>query len=262
MTVEENDSGRYLQANGIAGRDLLRCSTRRWPARTPPARPGRFASTCPTQGDYARHGLSPTTPSDQQDPSTTGATSRYPIYPGDLPPTVTEDAAARRKAPPSPTARSSSAAGSRTTSRSPRPRWRSNGLGQYMSSSRHVHEHQRELPHGVPEQPGLARVELLVHDPGHPAGSYTVLVRGVDQHGFVTAVPSRAQRDRVGHADEPAAGGQLHVQLRRRTSVTFDGRTSTDENAADADLLVELRQRLGLRPGPDRGPTRARAPSR
>ena len=29
--------------------------------------------------------------SDQQDPSTSGATSRYPIYPGDLPPTVTEN---------------------------------------------------------------------------------------------------------------------------------------------------------------------------
>ena len=44
----------------------------------------------PTQGDYAVTAYAYDT-SDQQDPSTSGATSRYPIYPGDLPPTVMEN---------------------------------------------------------------------------------------------------------------------------------------------------------------------------
>ena len=48
------------------------------------------AINLPTEGDYSVTAIAYDT-AGQQDTSTSGATSRYPIYPGDLPPTVLPD---------------------------------------------------------------------------------------------------------------------------------------------------------------------------
>ena len=86
VTVEEQDSGRYLQANGTLSANFsLLNATLASPNAT--STTWTLSVNLPTQGDYAVTAYAYDT-SDQQDPSTTGATSRYPIYPGDLPPTV------------------------------------------------------------------------------------------------------------------------------------------------------------------------------
>ena len=60
-----------------------------WPSRTRPRPPGPCRSTCP-DGDWnvTAYGYDTV---DQQDTSTSGATARYRIYPGDTPPTLTEN---------------------------------------------------------------------------------------------------------------------------------------------------------------------------
>ena len=77
-----------------------------------------------------------------------------------------------------------------------------------------------------------------------------MLVRGVDQHGFRRLVPLERHVTVTAPRREPRPGGQLHLQLRpERLHVR---RSHLDRrDAADADLLVELRQRLGHRPGPE-----------
>ena len=107
--------------------------------------------------------------SDQQDPSTSGATSRYPIYPGDLPPAVVDGLFS----PPEGTAFTDARifvsgrveddqqiAAAQVAIR--------NSLGQYMSSSGTFTSTSAELAHRVPEQPRLAGIELLLHDAGDP----------------------------------------------------------------------------------------------
>ncbi len=91
VRIEEQDTSRYLQPNGtLSGAIALLNAT-----LTPAGGPGTTSTTwtlsvdLPTEGDYSVAAIAFDT-SNQQDPSTSGATSRYPIYPGDLPPTVTD----------------------------------------------------------------------------------------------------------------------------------------------------------------------------
>ncbi len=149
-----------------------RCSTPPWRARGRPAPTWTLPVDLPTQGDYDVVAYAFDT-AGQQDPSTTGATARYQVYPGDLPPTVTEDLLAPDRGHGLhrvPHLRQRPARG-RPVSIAQRPGGhRATASGQYMSSTRHVHQHHRELADGVPEQPRLARVELLLHHAGHPGG--------------------------------------------------------------------------------------------
>ena len=109
--------------------------------------------------------------------------------------------------------------------------------GQYMSSSRHVHQHHPELPHGVPQQPGQRRVELLLHDAGHPG-------RDLQRARAVATSTTRSATRPRDRGDQPRiATGVTVTQPSNLPPVpsftytcnqnvcTFDGRGSTDENA-------------------------------
>ena len=89
-----------------------------------------------------------------------------------------------------------------------------NGLGQYMSSSGTFTSTNVSYRTAFLNSPGSPGSNFSYTTPVIPSGSYTVLVRGVDQHGFVTPVPSQRNVTVSGYDDEPATGGQLHVQLR------------------------------------------------
>ena len=59
-----------------------------------------------------------------------------------------------------------------------------NSAGQYMSSTGTFTSTTDELADGVPEQPRLPGSNYSYTTPVIPAGTYTVRVRGVDNHGI------------------------------------------------------------------------------
>ena len=256
VTVEETDSSRYVQPNGTlsATRALL-------PATL--GTPGGTLTTwtlsvnLPTEGDYDVTAIAFDT-SDQQDPSSSGAESRYPIYPGDLPPTVTEALFAPSDGAVFTDGRifvsgrledDQSIAQAQVAIR--------NGAGQYMSSSGHVHEHERQLPHGVPQQPRLAGIELLVHD----ADDSERDVHGARPRDRSARLhhPGAEPASRLGdgHDEQPAAGRQLHRSAASQNVCTFDGRTSTDENAPTLTYSWNFGSGSGSGPLPTRTYTSA-----
>ena len=137
--------------------------------------------------------------------------------------------------------------------RPPRParsRWRSS-TAPASTSPPPAPSGRGELARGVPDQPGHARVELLLHDPG-PAGGE--LHRQGARHRPARADHGRpvgAPRDRDDPAGQPEAGGGAAGAGVPENVCQFDGRSSTDENAADADLHLELRHRRGHRHRPE-----------
>ena len=190
VTVEEQDSSRYIQANGsLSANFSLLDATLANPNAT--STTWTLSVNLPTQGDYAVTAYAYDT-SDQQDPSTSGATSRYPIYPGDLPPTVTENLLAPTEGTAFTDGKifvsgrvedDQQIAAAQVAIR--------NGLGQYMSSSGGFTSTSVSYRTAFLNSPGSPGSNFSYTTPVIPPGSYTVLVRGQDQHGFVTAVPSQ-----------------------------------------------------------------------
>ena len=92
-------------------------------------------------------------------------------------------------------------------------------------------EHERQLAHGVPHQPGHGRVELLLH---HSGGAPGRLHRADAGRSTSTTRPRhavRAPRHRHAPAGQHRPGGQLHGRRATQNVCTYDGRSSTDENA-------------------------------
>jgi large repetitive protein len=88
VSLEDQDTGRYVQSDGT-----MSAAFATLPATL--ATPNGTSTTwtlpvdLPTKGDYAVPAFAYDT-SDQQDTSTSGATARYLVYPGDLEPTLSE----------------------------------------------------------------------------------------------------------------------------------------------------------------------------
>ncbi|MCU1361507.1 MAG: domain containing protein, partial [Ilumatobacteraceae bacterium] len=177
--------------------------------------------------------------SDQQDPSTTGATARYQIYPGDLPPTVTEGLLA----PTEGTVFTGSKilASGRFEDDQQMAKGQvavRNSLNQYMSASGTFSGTAITWITSFLNSPGSPGSNFSYTSPAIPAGAYTVLMRGVDQHGFATPVPS----ERHVTVTAPPANlapvaaftytcGAAGPPVVATNVCKFDGRTSTDENA-------------------------------
>ena len=132
--------------------------------------------------------------SNQQDPSTSGATSRYPIYPGDLPPTVDREPVRAGGGHGFTDGRifvsgrfedDQQIAEAEVAIR--------NGARPVHELVGHVHQHQRRAgATAFLNSPGSPGSNFSYTTPVIPTGSYTVLVRGDDQHGFVTPCPASA----------------------------------------------------------------------
>ena len=212
VTVEEQDSGRYLQANGsLAAAYSLLNATLSSPNAT--STNWTLSVDLPTQGDYAVTAFAYDT-SDQQDPSTTGATSRYPVYPGDTPPVFVDGLFSP---PEGHRVHRFAHRGERTGRGRPADRLGAGGHqeqpGPVHELVGHVHQHHPELAHRVPEQPWLAGVQLLLHLAGDPVrGLHRVRSRRGPAR-LHDARAHRAERDRVGSPRKHSAGGELHLQL-------------------------------------------------
>ena len=170
VTLQDRETGRYLQANGTMGAtSAFRSATLGTPNGTsttwslPPI-------TLPSGGDW-RFSAAAYDTRDQFDASP--ATGTYTIYPGDGPPTLSDTLGQPQNDATFDagkivvTGRAEDAPDAVREHRvcPGRRRQHRRAVDELVG---HVHQHHPELPHGVPQQPGQRRLELLVHHAGDP----------------------------------------------------------------------------------------------
>ncbi|MFN7150221.1 MAG: PKD domain-containing protein, partial [Microthrixaceae bacterium] len=230
VTVRERNSSRYVQPNGTlsAAYALL---------PTTLATPGTTATTwtrsvaLPTSGSYDVTAIATDT-AGQQDPSSTGATARYQVFPGDAAPIINESLLAPAEGTSFTESRifvsgrtedDVQIAEAQVAIR--------DSAGRYMSSAGTFTSTSLSWRTAFLNSPGSPGSNFSYTTPAIPAGAYTVMVQGIDQNDQATPVPS------VRNVTVNAPASNLAPVARFTTSCvankcTFDARTSTDENAA------------------------------
>ena len=103
--------------------------------------------------------------------------------------------------------------------------------GRYMSSSGTFTSTSASWRTAFLNSPGSPGSNYSYTTPVIPTGCYRVLVRGIDHHGFTTNPPFEAANITVNTAGEQSRRWPTSPTPAPRTCVTFDARTSTDENA-------------------------------
>jgi large repetitive protein len=236
VSLYDGDTSKYLQPNGTLGAAF---ATRTAVLGTPNGTSTTFTLPVdlPQGGDWNVTAFAYDTV-DQQDTSTSGATARYRIYPGDLAPTLTEALLA-------PTEGASFTDGRIFVSgRAEDDKAMQNvqvsimnSANQYMSSSGTFTSTTASWRTAFLTSPGTPGSNFSYTTPVVPPGAYTVSIRGTDNHDQVTTVPP-VRHVTVSHPagnTAPVAKFTYTCPPAQTTSTTnvceFDGRTSTDENA-------------------------------
>ena len=238
VSLFDGDTSKYVQPNGTLGAAF---ATRTATLASPNATSTNWtlAVALPQGGDYNVTAYAVDTVN-QQDISTTGATARYRIYPGDVAPTITEALLAPTENTVFDDGRifvSGRAEDDQAMQRAELAIVDS--AGGYMSSSGTFSSTSESWRSAFLTSPGTPGSNFSYTSPVVPPGAYTIRVRGMDNHDQVTAVPS-VRHVTVTHPPGntapvakftntcPAPG-----QAATATNVCeLDGRTSTDENAA------------------------------
>lgn len=250
VALLEQDSSRYLQPDGS-----LAAAFATLPAAL--ASPGATSTTwslshtLPVQGDWAVTAFAYDT-AGQQDTSTTGATARYRIYPGDQPPVLTD-------ALLNPTEGTTFADGKifvsgRAEDDQAMQRVEVgivDSAGRYLSSSGTFTSTTASWRTAFLTSPGTPGSNFSYTTPVIPPGDYTVRVRATDQHDLVTLVPSER------HVVVTHPPGNLPPVASFTTSCaqnvcTFDGRGSTDEDALSLTYAWAFGNGSGTGPLPSR----------
>jgi PKD repeat protein len=227
VSIEDRDTNRFLQPNGTMAASF---ATRDAVLETPGGTTTNWTLPVdlPTEGDWAITVFAFDT-SGQQDPSTSGATSRYPIYPGDQPPTVVQNLLAPQEGAVFTEARilvsgrvedDRQIAEAEVAIR--------NAAGQYMSSSGTFTSTSESWRNAFLNSPGSPGSNYSYTTPVIPAGQYVVRVRGVDHHGFAT----NPTVDVNVTVEVPASNPPVAAFTANCTEnvCQFDARSSTDEN--------------------------------
>ncbi len=231
VTLFDNDTRRYVQPNGTLSSNYADL-----PATL--ASPGGTSTTwslsrdLPTEGNWSVTAYAFDTVG-QQDLSTTGATARYPIYPGDQAPTFNE------------TLRVPQGGETYTEGRIPvTGRVEDDraiaavqvavvdSSGRYMSSTGTFPSTTESWRTAFLNSPGSPGSNYSFTTPVIPPGDYTVRVRGVDNHGFTTDPPLDALVTVTQPANNPPVAA-FTVSCNQNIC-GFDGRSSTDENPTAA----------------------------
>ena len=227
VTVLENGTRRYLQPDGS-----LQAGFAARPAVL--ASPGGTSTTwslpvsLPGNGDYSVTARA-VDAADQYDRSTSGATARYRVFPGDEAPWLWEDLAAPSEGEAFTEARifvsgraedDVAIAGVEVAIK--------NSAGLFLDRNGAFSTAERYNGTFL-NSPGSVASNYSYTSPILPDGAYQVLIRPVDTHGFVPE-PRVVNVSVTGPTDNaaPVAGG---VVTCAGTVCTFDGRASTDDNA-------------------------------
>jgi large repetitive protein len=228
VALFENESGKYLQPNG-----QLASGFSTTPATLSASGPGATSITwtlpvdLPVNGNYSvtAYGVDS---AGQQDTSTSGATATYLVFPGDSAPVI------------DPTLHSPSGGETFTQGVIPVSGRVADdneitaaqvaivdSQGRYMSSQGTFTSTTASWRTAFLNSPGSDSSNYSYTSPVIPAGTYTVRVRGIDNHNQATAVPF----DAVVTVTQPPNNPPLAAFTSSCVNnvCTFDGRTSTDE---------------------------------
>ncbi|WP_207005961.1 PKD domain-containing protein [Nocardioides aromaticivorans] len=227
IAIQDRDTSRYLQPGGtMAAAFATLDATLASPGATSTS--WSLAVSLPSQGDWAVTAYAYDT-AGQQDPSTTGATSRYPIYPGDQPPVLNE--ALLNPLEGTEFLDGKIFVSGRAEDDQAMQRVEVgivNSLGQYMSSTGTFTSTTASWRTAFLNSPGTPGSNFSFTTPVVPPGSYTVRVRAIDQHDFVSVVYERHVT--VVHPPNNPPVASFTASCTRNVC-TFDARGSTDENA-------------------------------
>ena len=247
VAVYENESDRYLQPNGT-----LSATFATLPATLSASGTGATNITwtlpvdLPVNGNYSVTAYGVDT-SGQQDTSTSGATATYLVFPGDNPPIVIDNLH-------SPTGGETFTDGVIQVSGRIQDDVQVTAAqvaivdsqGRYMSSSGTFTSTTASWRTAFLNSPGSDSSNYSYTTPVLPAGSYTVRVRGVDNHNQATAVPTDAVVTvTLPPNNPPVASFTTSCQ---NNVCTFDGRGSTDENPQDLTFAWSFGQGSGSGP--------------
>ncbi|BCJ71459.1 hypothetical protein CS0771_10030 [Catellatospora sp. IY07-71] len=227
VAIREQDSSRYLQADGsLSAAFATRNAVLASPNGT--STTWTLSTDLPTQGRYAVTAYAYDTVG-QQDTSTTGATATYAIYPGDLPPTVTQALMAPQNGAVFTDARIFVSGRVEDDQQIAAAQVAIvDSAGRYMSSTGTFTSTAQSWRSAFLNSPGSPGSNYSYTTPAIPAGTYTVRVRGVDQHDFATDPPVDVTVTvQVPPNNAPVANFTVACT---NNVCTFDGRTSTDEN--------------------------------
>jgi PKD repeat protein len=239
VLLRDGDTGRYLQPDGTMAAGVARVNA---VLASPDATSTTWslAVTLPTQGNWSFNAAAFDT-AGQQDPSTSGATASYRVYPNDGPPTLSETLG-------QPQSGASFAEGrivvTGRAEDAPDPNASIarvevgivNSAGQYMSSTGAFTSTTASYRAAFLNSPGSVASNYSYTTPVIPAGTYSVHVRAVDVRNQLS------DSDPVTVGDQPRiATGVTVTQPANNPPVasftyscnqnvcTFDGRGSTDE---------------------------------
>ena len=232
VTVRERTSGRYLQSDGTlaAAYSLL---------DTTLAAPGGLSTTwsrsvdLPVAGDYDVVAFAYDTVG-QQDLSTSGATARYQVFPGNTPPVSVEALFGPAEGEAFDQARIVVSGRFEDDQQMARVQVAiRNSAGFYLNSNSvgtfttNTNINWRTAFITSPGSPGS---NFSYTSPTIPDGAYTVFVRGVDQLGATTDPPVERNVTVTGPTTNVAPVANFTVSCVENVC-SFDARSSTDENA-------------------------------
>jgi large repetitive protein len=226
VSIYENDSDLYVRPNGTLEPGFGTVSATL-------GSPGATSTTwtlpvdLPTNGSYSVTAFA-VDGSNQLDPSTTGATARYNVYPGDAAPQLSAALASppdgmgftESRIPVSGRAEDDIAIARVEVAIL-------NSSGQYMSSTGTFGTTERWTPAFL-NSPGSLGSNYSYTTPIIPDGSYKVRVRPVDNHGFFPLY--REINVTVSSPTTNLAPSASATVSCTQNTCTFDGRGSIDEN--------------------------------
>jgi PKD repeat protein len=229
VSLEDQDTGRFVQPNGT-----MAAAFATLPATL--ATPNGTSTTwtlpvdLPTKGEFAVTAFAIDT-SGQQDTSTSGATARYLVYPGDTDPSLVEtlgsptEGTAFTEARIAVSGRAIDDVGISAVQVAI-----VDSLNRYMSSSGTFTSTTESWRTAFLTSPGTPGSNYSYTTPAIPDGAYTVRVRAVDNYGQVQPVPRDVHVTVTGPPGNTAPVASFTVSCNQNLC-SFDGRGSTDENA-------------------------------
>ncbi len=255
LSLEDRDTSRYLQPNGtMSAAFATRLVTLASPNAT--STTWTLPIDLPREGDWEVTAYAYDTVG-QQDTSTSGATARYRIYPGDVPPTLTEGLLAPSEGTTFTDGRifvSGRAEDDRAMQRV--EVGIVDSLGRYMSSSGTFTSTSASWRTAFLTSPGTPGSNFSYTTPVVPPGAYTVRVRAIDNHDLVTPVPSERHASVTHPPGNTAPVANFTISCLDNVC-TYDGRSSTDENAATLAYSWNFGNGSGSGPLPKRTYTSA-----